>query len=84
MKWSKPATIFKTGVVCNDIVACSGNYIVPYDAGLGDKLSSTVDAFESNGHTQNASTWAQLKEANSEKLAYYLDELNKQLAEIDK
>ena len=57
---------------------------VPYDAGLGDKLSSTVDAFESNGHTQNASTWAQLKEANSEKLAYYLDELNKQLAEIDK
>ena len=65
-------------------LACSGNYIVPYDAGLGDKLSGVVDAFENNGHTQDATTWAQLKEANSEKLAYYLDELNDQLAEIDK
>ena len=28
-------------------------------------------------------TWAQLKEANNEKVKYYIDELNKQIDEFD-
>lgn len=65
-------------------LACAGNYIVPYDSGLGDKLASVVDAFENNAHSQDAKTWAQLKEANYEKLEFYLSELNDNLKEIDK
>ena len=50
--------------------------MVSYGDGLGPKLASTVSALESNGHSQDAATWAQLKEQHSESLVYYIEELN--------
>lgn len=51
--------------------------------GFGDAFNSLVDTFENNGHVKDFSTWSQLKEANSEKLAYYIDDLNQQIAEYE-
>ncbi len=61
--------------ICYEI-ANSGEAMVSYGDGLGPKLASTVSALESNGHSQDAATWAQLKEQHSESLVYYIEELN--------
>lgn len=49
--------------------------------GFDDALSSVISAFEDNGHSMDASTWAQLKESNYDKLDFYLDELNNEIAD---
>ncbi len=68
---------------CYDLAAKAENVIIVYDNGLGDKLGSVVSNYESNGHIQNAETWAQLKEANNEKLSFYVDEINTMIAEYN-
>ncbi len=57
-------------------LANSGEAIVSYGDGYGPQLASIVSAFESNGKSVEAKTWAQLKEQNYESLDYYLEELN--------
>ncbi len=65
---------------CVDI-ANSGSVMVVYDAGYGSKLYNAVDTIERNGHNQDASTWAQLKEQYGEQVNYYVSQLNTELAE---
>ena len=60
-----------------DLVNKSDHLIMSYDAGMGDTLNDTVGTIEGFAHSRNASTWAQVKEANGEKLLYGIDELNK-------
>ncbi len=63
-------------------ISSSENVVVVYNAGgYSDKISSTLGTLEGVADAQEASTWAQLKEQNSEKLAYYVDELNMDLDE---
>ncbi len=66
---------------CVDI-ANSGSVIVVYDEGYGSKLYNVADTIERNGHNQEASTWAQLKEKYSEQLEYYVDALNSDIAKF--
>ncbi|MBQ8624118.1 MAG: extracellular solute-binding protein [Oscillospiraceae bacterium] len=63
-------------------IANSGEAMVSYGDGLGAQLASTVSALESNGHSQDAATWAQLKESHTESLIYYIDELNSTMQEL--
>lgn len=63
-------------------IANSENMIVT-GFGYDNALASVISAYEDNGHVMNASTWAQIKESNSEKLKYYLDELNTQVKEYE-
>lgn len=60
-------------------LANSENMIVS-GFGFNDGLGGVISAFEDNGHSIDASTWAQLKEANTEKLDYYLEILNDDIA----
>ena len=70
---------------CHALANNSEHTLVYYEGGLGSQLAGVVSAFEGNGHSSSndAKTWAQLKESNSEKLAYYIDELNKQISEFN-
>lgn len=65
-------------------LSTTGNVIVTYDAGIGDQLSSVIGDMEGCYFgSVEPQTWAQLKEANNEKVKYYIDELNKQIDEFD-
>lgn len=70
---------------CHALANNSEHTLVYYEGGLGSQLAGVVSAFEGNGFSSSndAKTWAQLKESNSEKLAYYIDELNKQISEFN-
>lgn len=55
----------------------NGDYtVVVYDAGLGDKVDAVVNSCKELGRLATASTWAQVKEANEEKMDYYVGLLN--------
>lgn len=64
-------------------LSISGKAIISYNEGLDSKLSSVVSAYENNGHIQDSQTWAQLRETNDERLAYYIDELNQMIDQFD-
>ncbi len=65
-------------------LSTTGNVIVTYDAGIGDQLSTVIGDMEGCYFGSiEPQTWAQLKEANSEKVNYYIDDLNKQIDEFD-
>ncbi len=64
-------------------IANSGEAMVSFGDGLGASLASTVSSLESNGHSQDAVTWAQLKEKHSEALLYYVDELNATMQSLE-
>ncbi len=68
---------------CYDLATSNDNVIVVYDSGYGDKLSSVVATFEGIADSSDASTWAQIKESYGEQIAYYIDQLNTQVAEYD-
>ena len=68
---------------CHALANNSEHTLIYYEYGLGKQLADVVSTIEGNGHSNDAKTWAQLKESNSEKLAYYVDELNKQISEFD-
>ncbi len=53
--------------------------IVDYGDGMGTELASINGTFMGLGTMRDAQSWAQLKEANSERLQYYIDELNKDI-----
>ena len=67
--------------ICYDIANNSDATIFSYN--LGDKLNSVVSAYYDTAHGSEAQTWAQLKESNSEKLVYYVQELNTKIAEFE-
>ena len=63
-------------------IANSHNTLIIFGEGLGDRVAPIVDAIIN--YTRNSdSTFTQRKEQNSEKLEYYLDELNKLVEEAD-
>lgn len=60
--------------------ANSGDVLLAYDAdGFTGQLGSTIGNIEQNGMQLNTNTWAQVKEAYSDTLQYYLDEMNAEL-----
>lgn len=68
----------------------AGNIVIGYgayqDGGYGPEIGEIVKAIEQNAQSvsrQGAKSWAQLKEENSVKLEYYIDELNKSLEEFE-
>ncbi len=65
---------------CYEIAAFGDTTIFNYN--FGDKLNGYVSRFKDNGHGSEASTWAQLKEANTEALIYYTEDLNNEIAEL--
>ncbi len=65
---------------CYELGAHGDATIFSYN--FGDKLNGYVSKFYDNAHGSAASTWAQLKEANSEALIYYTEELNTKIAEL--
>ena len=65
---------------CYEIAAFGDTTIFYYN--FGDKLNGYVSRFKDNGHGSEASTWAQLKEANTEALIYYTEDLNNEIAEL--
>ncbi len=65
---------------CYEIAAHGDSTIFNYN--FGDKLNGYVSKFKDNAHGSEASTWAQLKEANVEPLEYYTEDLNQQIAEL--
>lgn len=69
--------------ICYELSNSPETAMVNYEAGLGSKLSSAISDYEGIAFSSNASTWAQIKEANSEKLQYYIDDLNRQLDEFE-
>ena len=65
---------------CVEMANNSESVILAYDAaGFGGNLFSTIDTIEKNGMQLNTSTWAQIKEANSDMLQYYLDDINAEI-----
>lgn len=61
----------------------TGEAIVLYGDGLG-AAASPAGEFESQGFvTGGAQSWAQLKESNEDRLNYYLDELNQDIADFE-
>lgn len=63
-------------------IANSHNTLIIFGEGLGDRVAPIVDAIIN--YTRNSdSIFTQRKEQNSEKLEYYLDELNKLVEEAD-
>lgn len=58
-------------------LANSGDVLLSYDEkGLGGSVGNAIETIERNGMQQDSTSWAQLKEANSDKLTFYLEELN--------
>ncbi|MBQ8622797.1 MAG: carbohydrate ABC transporter substrate-binding protein [Oscillospiraceae bacterium] len=69
--------------ICYEIANNSDGVIFSYN--FGDRINSYVSNFYDSAHGAEASTWAQLKEANQEALDYYVAELNVTIQEfIDK
>ncbi len=66
--------------ICYEIANNSDATIFSYN--FGDKLSGYVSAFYDSAHGSDASSWAQLKEKNSEPLVYYTEELNMMVEEF--
>ncbi len=66
--------------ICYAIGAHSDATIFDYD--YGAKLEGYVSKFYDCASGADASTWAQIKEANGEALQYYTDDLNEQIAEL--
>ena len=68
---------------CKALAQKGENTLVEYGEGLGNRLYSVSDGMKTIARTAaaNATTWAQSKESNGEKLQYYIDELNAQVAE---
>lgn len=63
-------------------IANSHNTLIIFGEGLGERVSPIVDTIIN--YTRNGnSTFTQRKEQNTEKLEYYLDELNKMVEEAD-
>ena len=60
-----------------DLVNTSESLIMSYDAGMGDTVNNAVSNIEGFSHSQNISSWAQVKEAYGDSLQYGIDELNK-------
>ncbi len=66
---------------CERIATESDATVFAYN--LGDKLNSYVGTMQSCWHGgPDVSTWAQLKENNSEAIEYFTDKLNEQIAEL--
>lgn len=59
-----------------DLVNKSNALIMSYDAGMGDPVNKTVESIEGFSHSSSVQSWAQVKEANGDKLQYAIDELN--------
>ena len=65
-------------------LANSGSPMINYNAGYGKDLAGIISyegTMKAIGHTtsRSGSTWAQLKEANADRVSYYCDELNAQV-----
>ena len=59
----------------------NGEYsVLVYDAGLGTQLDSTVNSCKELGRLQEAQTWASIREGYAERLEYYVNELNEEVA----
>lgn len=59
-----------------ELVNSSDALIMSYDAGMGNVVNSTVENIEGFSHLSEVQSWAQVKEANSDKLQVAIDELN--------
>lgn len=60
-------------------IANGDHPIVDYGDGMGSQLSEISGTYMGLGTMKDARSWAQIKEANSERLQYYIDELNKDI-----
>ena len=59
----------------------NGEYsVLVYDAGLGTQLDSSVNSCKELGRLQEAQTWASIREGYAERLEYYVNELNEEVA----
>lgn len=58
--------------------------IIKYGEGYGSNLYSAINALENLAHRdiRETITWAQGKEKHGDSLSYYIDELNKDMAEF--
>lgn len=61
---------------------CNNTDGIMFSYNLGDKISKYSSAFFDNAHGANLTTWAQLKEANTDPLEYYVEELNKKIEQF--
>lgn len=68
---------------CYELASAYDHTIVYYEGGLGKGLTDTVTSCVGFGQWQNPESWAQIKEANLEKINFYLDELNAQIDSFD-
>ncbi|MCD7847063.1 MAG: ABC transporter substrate-binding protein [Oscillospiraceae bacterium] len=68
---------------CYALATSNDNVLVVYGAGYGTKLESVVSTYEGIADSSDAMTWAQIKESYDEQLAYYIDQLNNQVAAYD-
>lgn len=57
----------------------NGNRMIVTGYGYTNGLGDCISAFEDNGHVMEAKTWAQIKEAQNDKLTYYLEDFNNML-----
>lgn len=58
-------------------------YVTVDGFGLTKGAEDNISKFQDNGHGQEVSTWAQIKESASEPLLYYLDELNGMIRDFE-
>lgn len=63
-------------------LANSGETVFAYR--FSEKLQDCVYKFTDNGHLPTPQTWAQLKEANTEALEYYMNAMNEAAAKLGK
>ena len=68
---------------CYALANANDTSLVIYGDGLTESVASFYNNFESQGFIQDISSWAQLKEANSDGLQIALDELNKTISEFE-
>ena len=69
---------------CMELVSYGDVAIIDYYDGVGKNLDDAASKFQSFARSSNVSSWAQIKENNQDKFNYYLEELNKTLAEFTK
>lgn len=62
----------------------NGSRMIVTGYGYTNEITNCISAFEDNGHVMEANTWAQIKEAQTDKLTYYLEDFNRMVAEYDK
>lgn len=68
---------------CVDL-ANSKTVVLAYDENaLGVNLGKVCQDIERNGMQSDSQTWAQIKEASSEQIQYYLDQLNAEVEEFE-